>query len=133
MNLTELLGAVAGGLLLLVAAFQLALVFGAPWGAATMGGRATTVDGVLVGRLRAVAGVNAAILIGAAAVLALRAGTTGRAASNQPAIVWATWGIVAFMALNTIANLAARHPFERWFMGATTLAVTVLGVAIALQ
>lgn len=46
---------------------------------------------------------------------------------------WVTWVIVAFLALNTIANLAAPHPVERWVMGSITLALTGIGLTIALR
>jgi hypothetical protein len=45
---------------------------------------------------------------------------------------WATWGLMGFLALNTIANFAAPHPVERWVMGSLTLAiVALLGVVVA--
>lgn len=36
-------------------------------------------------------------------------------------LVWTTWIIVVFLALDTVANLAAQHAIERWVMGSMTL------------
>jgi formate hydrogenlyase subunit 4 len=49
------------------------------------------------------------------------------------ALVWVTWGIVAFLALNTLGNLSATHPVERWVMGSMTLVLAGLALFIALS
>jgi hypothetical protein len=60
----------------------------------------------------------------------------GRTGPMHP-LGWLAWVIVAFLALNTLANFAAPHPVARWVMGsitlAHTLALTGIGLTIALR
>ncbi len=118
-------------LLLAVAAFQDALALGAPLGDATMGERARTKDGVLAPPFRiAAAGIGFLLLL-AAWITAVRAGVLGDGPVAAP-FRWGTWAVVAFMAINTVGNLAGRHPLERWVMGPATITVAALSVIVAL-
>ncbi len=102
------------GLLGGVATFQLALVAGAPWGAAAWGGQA---PGVLPPSLRVASGISVLVYGGLAALVATdRLGTTTR---NR-----LLTGASVLMALGTVANLATPSPVERlWAPVAATLAV----------
>lgn len=44
-----------------------------------------------------------------------------------------TWSIAGWFAIDTVMNLAARHPFERWVLGGTTLVAAGLIVVVALS
>ena len=96
-----------------VIAFQLALAAGLPLGEATMGGRAATVEGVLEPRYRAIALGSAVVLVLAAWIVLARAGLVPIFLDDQ-ALVWSTWVVAGFLALNTATNLSGRHPLERW-------------------
>lgn len=124
---------VAAVLIAVVAAFQIALALGLPLGEAVFGGRAPTQDGVLTGRFRGLAVVQALILLTIAWVLLARTGLVTVPFLSGDALGWLTWVIVAFMALNTVANFAAPHPVEKWLMGSVTLSAFALGLFIALS
>jgi hypothetical protein len=121
----------ACGLLLLAVAFQVGLAAGAPWGAAAYGGRAALPDGRLSSRYRVTSAVTAGVLVAIGWLLLLRGGVAG-AASAAPALAVVCWGLAALFALNTVGNLAGRHPVERWGMAAVTACLTVLCVLLAL-
>jgi hypothetical protein len=97
-----------------VGAFQLALVAGAPWGAAAWAGQA---PGVLPTSLRLASAVSVLIYSGLAAIVATdRLGSTARRRLLT--------GASLLMALGTVANLATQSPVERlWAPVAATLAV----------
>jgi hypothetical protein len=126
----EGLAIAACGLLLVGAAFQLGLSAGAPWAAAAYGGRAARPDGRLPGRYRAASLVTAVVLIGIGGLLLLRGGVVGTASENS-ALTVACWVFAGLFAVNTLGNLAGRHPLERWGMGALTACLTVLCVVLA--
>lgn len=86
-----------------LAAFQVALAAGAPWGRAAYGG---THPGALPARLRVTSGA-AALAYGGAAVLTVRGSGSPEARSR------AFTGLTGLMALGTLANGASRSPVER--------------------
>jgi hypothetical protein len=131
-SLVDLAAIVAAALVVAVAAFQVALGLGVPLGDATLGGRATTSNGVLSGRFRVLAVLQAAILLLLAWVILARAGIVDAGGVGDQVLYWATWVIVGFLALNTLANFSAPHPVERWLMGSITLAVGILTAIVAL-
>lgn len=101
-------------LLGVVAAFQLALAAGAPWGAAAWGGVAT---GVLPGPLRVASAGSMLIYCGLAALVA-----THRLSSTARRRLLT--GASLFMVLGIIGNLATQSPVERaWAPVAAALAV----------
>jgi hypothetical protein len=130
-GVTEGLAIIACGLLLLGAAFQLALSAGAPWAAAAYGGRAALPDGRLPGRYRAASLITAMVLSAIGWLLLLRGGVVG-SASETPALTVACWGFALLFAVNTVGNLAGRHPAERWVLGAQTACLTLLCVLLAI-
>lgn len=126
--------AVGAGLVLSgVAVFQLGLVFGLPLGEATLGGRAPTTDGVLAAGFRVVPAVSVLVLFLAAWIILARAGVLAPGPFGDRLLFWATWSIVGFLVLNTVGNLAAPHPVERWVMGPASLLVAALGSVVALS
>ncbi len=99
-----------------VGTFQLALVAGAPWGAAAWGGQA---PGVLPPSLRVASAVSVLVYGGLAGLVVTdRLGRTARRRLLTGASV--------LMALGTLGNLATQSPVERlWAPVAATLAVTL--------
>jgi hypothetical protein len=130
-TVTEGSAIAACGLLLFAAVFQLGLGAGAPWAAAAYGGRVTLSDGRLPGRYRAASLVTAVVLIAIGWLLLLRGGVVGSASENS-ALTLACWGFALLFAVNTVGNLAGRHPLERWGMGALTASLSVLCVLLGL-
>jgi hypothetical protein len=116
-----------------VAAFQLALAAGAPLGDAVFGGNAPTHDGVLTSPFRALAAFQTIMLLLLGWVLLARTSVVTLPLLSGSTLGWLAWVIVAFLALNTVANFAASHPVERWVMGSITLALTGIGLTIALR
>lgn len=97
-----------------VGTFQLALVAGAPWGAAAWSGQA---PGVLPESLRIASAVSVLVYGGLAAVV-----VTDRLSSTARRRLLT--GASALMVLGTVANLASRSPVEKlWAPVAATLAV----------
>lgn len=130
-TVTEGLAIAASSLLLLGAAFQLGLSVGAPWAGAAYGGRVALSDGRLPSRYRAASLITALVLIAISWLLLLRGGLVGSASENS-ALTLACWVFAVLFAVNTVGNLAGRHPLERWGMGALTACLTVLCVLLAI-
>ena len=130
-TVVEVLTVAACALLLIGAAFQVALSAGAPLAAAAYGGRAAQPDGRLSPGYRIASLVTAVVLVGIGWLLLLHGGLLGAAPSVGPVVRVALWIIAALFALNTIGNLAGRHPLERWGMGTLTAVLTVLCVLLA--
>jgi hypothetical protein len=122
----------ACSLLLLAAAFQVALAAGAPWGLAAYGGRATTSDGRLPARYRAASAATAVALLGIGWLLLLRSGAVGPA-SDSTVLTVACWCLCGLFALNTLGNLSGQHPVERWGMSAVTASLAVLCALVAVD
>jgi hypothetical protein len=115
-----------------VAAFQLALALGAPYGDAVFGGRAPTESGVLTRPFRVLAVVQAVVLVLLGWILLARTDLVSIPVLGAGSLTWITWGILVFLVLNTVANFSAPHPIERWVMGSLTLVLSALTLSIAL-
>jgi hypothetical protein len=113
-----------------MAAFQASLALGAPLGAHVLGGRYL---GALPNRLRAFSAIAAAILVGGTLVILARAGAIGWPAGADGLLAPAAWAIAAFLALNTLGNLASKSRLERTVFAATTAALAVLSAYVALS
>lgn len=100
---------VAAAGLALVAAFQLLLALGAPWGRATLGGN---IDGTLPLELRVASSVAMAIFTSAAFVVLGRAGHWGDRFSRAFRV--GTSALVVILALSALLNLASSSPWERF-------------------
>ena len=113
-----------------MAAFQASLALGAPLGAHVLGGR---YPGTLPNRLRAFSAMAGAVLVGFALVILARSGAVGWPTGAMGLLAPASWAIAAFLALNTLGNLASKSRLERTLFAATTAALAVLSAYVALS
>ena len=120
--------AVALGFLIVVA-FQISLTFGAPFGAAALGGANA---GVLPAELRMVTAVSAVIWVVAAVIVLARGGL---AIVRVPAALsrWGTWVLVGYLALGALMNLASTSPWERFGWAPFTAVLFGLTLLLALS
>jgi hypothetical protein len=77
-----------------------------------------------------VAGVSAVVLLGAAWLLLARGGVV-RSRLHGGVVATGAWIVVVALAVNTAANLAGRHPVERWGMGTVSFVACVLAAVVA--
>ena len=91
-----------------VVAFQIALAAGAPWGAFAMGG---AFPGQFPPALRIAALIQAAVLVGLAAIVLARADLLLPTWSRVSR--WLVWIVVAFSALSLVLNLITPSAGER--------------------
>ena len=113
---------------LIVVAFQIALAAGAPWGAYAMGG---AFPGQFPPALRVAAIVQAALLVGMAAVVMSRAGLALPRWSR--ASRWLVWVVVAFTAVSLILNLITPSAGERALWAPTALILLISSATVALS
>ena len=113
-----------------LALFQVAVALVAPFGHIVYGGRFAAPGERLPTRWRVASGVAAVILLGFAWVMLARGGVIDTGLSETVLAVLA-WVVVAYMALNTAANLTARSPIERYVFGGITGVIVVLGSVVA--
>ena len=121
----------AAVLLASVAAIQLALVFGAPWGDHVYGGRAETDHGRLTPRYRAMSAAAVPILLLSAAIVLSRAGVVSWF-DLDGWVVTAVWIVFGYLVLNTIANLASTSRVERIGMGSLTAIAAIATLVVAI-
>lgn len=114
---------------LVVVLFQLSLLFGAPFGAAALGGAH---PGALPVELRTVSAVSALIWLLAALIVLARGGW---AIAPLPRRVsrWGTWFLVGYLALGTLMNLASSSPWERFGWAPFTALLFGLTLLLALS
>jgi hypothetical protein len=115
-------------LLVAIAAFQLALAFAAPWGAAAWGGQH---PGVLPRRFRIASGVAALVVYPLIIALVLAsAGIIGDGwlPMDGTPIMWA---LAALLGVGALMNFVSRSPPERRW-GAVALTIALCCVVIAL-
>jgi hypothetical protein len=115
-------------LLVAIAAFQLALALGAPWGAAAWGGQN---PGVLPRRLRIASGVAAVVVYPLIIVLVLASAgiiDAGWLPVDGTLIMWVLAGLLGVGAVMNFVSRSA--PERRW--GAVALTIALCCVAIAL-
>jgi hypothetical protein len=108
-----------------IAAFQVALVLGAPWGAYTQGGRT---GGALDASGRVVAAMSCAVLlVMAAAILArVREGPLERAPRRL--VTTLSWFTTIYAAVAVVINLATQSSSERAVFAPTAILLLVLVV-----
>ena len=113
--------------LVLLAAFQVALALGVPWGRAAWGGAHDR----LPGRLRVASGLAAVLWVLAALVVLGRAGLS---LSPVPASVarWAIWVLVGLLGAGSVLNLASSSRWERYLWSPFALVLAVLCLLVAL-
>lgn len=126
MDIAGLAAVVFAVLTLGVVAFQLALMFGAPWGEYAMGG---TSRGKYPVHMRIAAGIQAVVLILIALSVLSAAGVVAAPWGATPA--WVSWGVAALLAVGLVLNLITPSARERrvW---APVVAVMLLCVVVAL-
>lgn len=117
----------AAALLAALAAFEVALAAGVPWGKAAWGGG----QAELVVGMRVASGVWALVFVGFGLVVLRRAGHRVWAPMPQRWLPTSVWVITAYMLVGTLLNLISRSPIERAVMGPTALALAVLCGAVA--
>ncbi len=110
----------------LAAAFQLALVAGAPWGALTQGGR---VSGALPAYARVIATISALVLVAFIYIVRTKAGLRPR--TRSPRFPRLIWFVVAYCALGIAANAVTPSAAERalWLPVVSVMFATSLHVA----
>ena len=112
--------------LAIIAAFQLALALGVPWGRAAYGGTSAT----LQPELRVASGVATVVWLLAAAVVLGRAGHWGSARWSV-AFARGTWVVAVLLALGAVVNFASSSPWERFGWGPLALVLAILCVVLA--
>ncbi|MCU1584557.1 MAG: hypothetical protein JWM49_1113 [Microbacteriaceae bacterium] len=112
---------------LVVAAFEVALALGAPFGAAAFGG---TNAGTLPPPLRVAGGVSAAVWI-FAALLILSRGGLSIAPLPKSLARRGTWILAGYLGLGTVMNVASSSPWERYGWASFSLAMMILCIVVA--
>ena len=109
-----------------IAAFQVALVLGAPLGRAAWGG--TYVQLPMVFRIASALAVGVWVL---AALIVL--GRAGFQISPLPSALtrWGTWILVGVLPLGALMNFASPSSWERFLWGPVALTLTVLCLVLA--
>jgi len=124
-------GVAAASLLGVVILFQLALAAGAPWRAAAYGGRAAQDDGRLPTRYRVASAGTAVVLTGALWLVLTASAVISAAPLSENLFGVGVWVLVGLFALNSVGNLAGRHPVERWGAGGIKAVLAILCAWIA--
>lgn len=117
----------ACAILVLLAVFQLALIFGAPIGRFAWGGQTN----VLPTRLRIGSAVSIGIYALIAVVLLERAGWL-HWVGNAGLVRIAAWVVFAYFALGILMNAISRSKLERFTMAPVALILAVLSLLVAL-
>ena len=112
---------------LVIAAFEAAMVLGAPLGRATMGG---FYEGQLPMGLRIASGVKVGVWLLAALIVLGRAGFQ---VIPLPAAIlrWGTWVLVGLLFVGAVMNIASSSPWERFGGAPFTLILGVLCLIVA--
>jgi hypothetical protein len=110
-----------------IAAFQLAIALGAPFGRASWGG---THVAELPIELRIASGVAVGVYVLAAHVVLARAGVVHSPLSAE-ALRRGTWVIVGLSAVGSLMNFASPSDWERLLWGPFALVLTVLCFLVA--
>lgn len=114
-----------------VAALQVALALGIPWGHHAYGGRVVGPGQPLPSPYRLASAVAVLVLLAAAWVVLARAGILADGPLTPSALQGAAWAVAGVLALNTLANLASTSAVERWGLGSATAIAAVLAVVVA--
>jgi hypothetical protein len=111
-----------------VVAFQIGLAASMPWGAYAMGG---AFPGQFPPALRIAALLQAALLVGLAAVVLVRAGLILPAWSRMSR--WLIWMVVAVAAVGLVLNLVTPSAGERALWAPVTAILLLSSAVVALQ
>lgn len=110
-----------------LAAFQLALALGTPWGRAAWGGKTS----VLPSNLRVASGVSVVVWLLAALIVLDRAGAP---IIDLPDVLTAplTWVLVPLLVVGALMNFASSSPYERFGWAPLALVLALLTLVVAL-
>ena len=111
-----------------VVVFQIALAAGAPWGAYAMGG---AFPGQFPPILRIAALLQAALIVGMAAVVMSRAGLV--LARWSHASRWLVWVVVAFAAMSLVLNLITPSAGERTIWAPVALLLLASSAVVSVE
>jgi hypothetical protein len=111
-----------------VVAFQIALAAGAPWGAYAMGGAS---PGQFPPALRIGALVQAALIVGMAAIVMSRAGLI--LAGWSRVTRWLVWVVVAVTAVSLVLNLITPSAGERALWAPVLLLLLASSAVVAIK
>ena len=109
-----------------IAAFQFALVLGAPWGAYTQGGET---DGALDTSQRVFAAVSCAILLVMATAILARVGEGPLKNAPVRLVTALAWFTTVYSAVAIVLNLASQSASERAVFAPTAILLFVLVVS----
>ena len=112
----------------LLAAFQVALAAGRPWGRFAWGGQH---EGALPTPLRVGSAVSVAVYAALAVVLLWRAGVVGPGPGSR-AVRAAAWVVAGYFVLGTGMNALSRSRAERRTMTPVAAVLAALAVVVAL-
>ena len=115
----------AAVLMLGIAAFQVVLVFGAPWGAYTQGGQT---EGALDTSGRVFAAVSCAVLLVLAAAILARVREGPFKSAPRRLVAALSWFTTLYAALAVVLNLATHSSSERAVFAPTAILLFVLVV-----
>ena len=110
-----------------LAAFQLLLAAGVPWGEAAWGGAH---EGTLPTGLRAGSAISIVVYAVAVAVVLARAGFDVPLVP-RPVARFGAWVLVGLLALGALANFASSSPWERYLLGPVSLVLAALCLVVA--
>ena len=127
MDIRRIAGIVYAAATAVVAAFQIALALGAPWGAYAMGG---AFPGQFPPAMRVGALVQAGILLGFAGIVLARAGIALR--TWERVSRWMIWVVVGFSALSLVLNLITPSAGERMLWAPVALVLLVCSLLVAI-
>ena len=127
--MTATSASIAAVLLVAVAAVQVLLAVGAPFGHISWGGRH---HGKLPDKLRVGSGVAAVILLLAALIALAQGGLISWSPIPEGWLTAATWLLAGFLVLNTLGNLSSESRFEKIVFAPVTAVLVVLLVILAL-
>lgn len=119
----------AAVILQVVAAVQVGLAYGAPWGDHVYGGRAETADGVLTPRYRLMSALAVPILLLATWIVLAKAELVS---TDAVWIDWAIWVVFGYLVVNTVGNISSSSKIERYLMGSASLVAAGLTLVVAL-
>lgn len=122
----ELAAWLYAGLAGLAVLFQLAMAFGAPWGAVAMGGR---YPGAFPHHMRGAAIVQAMFIGAMAAVVLVRAGLVAAPWFDLSRSL--VWVVVAFAVLSMVLNLTTPSKWERRLWGPITVLMLISSITVA--
>jgi hypothetical protein len=109
-----------------IAAFQVALVLGAPWGAYTQGGET---DGALDTSQRVFAAVSCVILLVMATAILARVGEGPLKNAPGRLVTALAWFTTVYAAVAVVLNLASRSASERAVFAPTAIVLFALVVS----